>query len=79
MTGKRRGAAVPDERPAEDTAKRTWRLSPFSLLAGLLALVGMVVFAYPTVAGWISSPAGITNTAASAARNPARSSPTYSG
>ena len=45
---------MPDERPAEDTAKRTWRLSPFSLLAGLLALVGMVVFAYPTVAGWIS-------------------------
>ena len=34
---------MPDERPAEDTAKRTWRLSPFSLLAGLLALVGMVV------------------------------------
>ena len=32
-----------------------------------------------TVAGWISSPAGITNTAASAARSPARSSPTYSG
>ncbi|WP_316670093.1 class C sortase [uncultured Propionibacterium sp.] len=48
MTRTRRG------RQSGGEDRRRWHLSPFALLAALLAFVGMLVFAYPTVASWIS-------------------------
>lgn len=42
----------PDTKPGADA--RRWRLQPLSLLPAVLALAGMLLFAYPTVAAWVT-------------------------
>ena len=39
---------------AVSKGERRWRLSRFSLVPALLALIGMLAFAYPTAASWVS-------------------------
>ncbi|MDU0348889.1 class C sortase [Actinomyces sp. MRS3W] len=45
---RRRPAAQPDATP------RKWRLQPLALLPAVLAIAGMLLFAYPTVAAWVT-------------------------
>ena len=40
--------------PVRHRATRRWRLSVFSLIPAVLALAGMSIFSYPTVAAWVS-------------------------
>ena len=39
---------------AVSKGERRWRLSRFCLVPALLALIGMLAFAYPTAASWVS-------------------------
>ena len=39
---------------AADRRRRRWRLSRYSLVPALLALIGMLALAYPTAASWAS-------------------------
>ena len=44
--------AAPDEHAGPDA--RRWRLQPLTLLPAVLAIAGMLLFAYPTVAAWVT-------------------------
>ncbi|MBE6481550.1 MAG: class C sortase [Actinomyces ruminicola] len=52
----RRVRRRPSTAPAEqaDAGARRWRLQPLALLPALLAIAGMLLFAYPTVAAWVT-------------------------